>query len=50
MASTTKTASAAVTFDQIATLRIELVDSKPPIWRKLEVPTSLTLLRVHDIV
>lgn len=50
MARTSKTATTSETFDQIATLRIDLVDSKPPIWRELEVPTSLTLQRVHDIV
>jgi hypothetical protein len=50
MARTRKTTTVPENFDQIATLRIELVDSQPPIWRELEVPTSLTLLRVHDVV
>lgn len=37
-------------FLQIATLRIELKDSDPPIWRLVEVPTSVTLKVLHDIV
>jgi len=37
-------------FTQVATLRIELKDSDPPIWRMVEVPTSVTLKVLHDIV
>lgn len=37
-------------FLQIARLRIELEDSDPPIWRLVEVPTSVTLKVLHDIV
>ena len=37
-------------FNEIATLRIELRDSDPLIWRQLEVPTSITLKVLHDIV
>lgn len=37
-------------FTKIATLRIELKDSDPPIWRLVEVPTSITLKVLHDIV
>ena len=37
-------------FTQIATLRIDLKDSDPPIWREVEVPTSITLKVLHDIV
>jgi hypothetical protein len=37
-------------FTEIATLRIELKDSDPPIWREVEVPTSITLKVLHDIV
>ncbi|WP_298331942.1 plasmid pRiA4b ORF-3 family protein [Asticcacaulis sp.] len=40
----------AVSFHEIATLRIELKDSDPLIWRELEVPTSVTLKVLHDIV
>jgi hypothetical protein len=34
----------------IATLRIELRDTEPVIWRQVEVPTSITLKVLHDIV
>ena len=37
-------------FTEIATLRIELKDAEPPIWRVVEVPTSITLKVLHDIV
>ena len=37
-------------FTQIATVRIELKDSDPPIWRVVEVPTSVTLKVLHDII
>jgi Plasmid pRiA4b ORF-3-like protein len=37
-------------FTEIATVRIELEDSQPPIWREVEVPTSVTLKVLHDIV
>ena len=37
-------------FTEIATLRIELRFSDPPIWRVVEVPTSITLKVLHDIV
>src|ERR1700730_13820212 len=30
-------------FNEIATLRIELQDTDPVIWRQVEVPTSVTL-------
>lgn len=36
--------------NEIATLRIELIDTDPPIWRQLEVPTSITLKVLHDVV
>jgi hypothetical protein len=41
---------AIASFTEIATLRIELKDSDPPIWRMVEVPTSITLKVLHDIV
>lgn len=50
MARTSKTTAASATLNEIATVRIVLVDSKPPIWRELEVPTSVTLEGLHDIV
>lgn len=35
--------------EEIATVRIELVDSDPPIWREVEVPTAFTLTDLHDV-
>jgi hypothetical protein len=37
-------------FNEIATVRIELKDSNPVIWRQVEVPTSITLKILHDII
>src|SRR5438874_5085292 len=37
-------------FNKIATVRIELQDTDPVIWRQVEVPTSITLKVLHDIV
>ena len=36
--------------DTIATLRIDLLDSDPPIWREIEVPVSMTLKELHAVV
>jgi hypothetical protein len=36
--------------EDIATVRIELVDSDPPIWRQVEVPTAITLGSLHRVV
>jgi len=44
------TRTAVDSFTQIATVRIDLKDSDPPIWRMVEVPTSITLKVLHDIV
>jgi len=41
---------AADSLHEIATVRIELVDSDPLIWREVEVPTSVTLKVLHDII
>ncbi len=41
---------AADNVNEIATVRIELRDSDPPIWREVEVPTSITLQTLHDVV
>ena len=41
---------AADSFNQICTVRIELLDTDPLIWREVEVPTSITLKVLHDIV
>ena len=42
--------TAADSLHEIATLRIELLDTEPLIWRQVEVPTSITLKALHDIV
>ena len=34
----------------IVTLRIDLVDTDPPIWREIDVPTSMTLKQVHAVI
>jgi len=36
--------------EMIATLRIDLLDSDPPIWREVEVPLAITLRQLHGIV
>ena len=36
--------------EQVATLRIELLDTDPLIWRQVEVPVSITLKVLHDTV
>lgn len=42
--------STADDFNEIATIRIELRWTDPVIWREVEVPTSLTLKRLHDVI
>lgn len=42
--------SAADSFNQICTVRIELLDTDPLIWRQVEVPTSITLKVLHDVI
>lgn len=42
--------SAADSVNQICTVKIELLDTDPLIWREVEVPTSITLKVLHDIV
>jgi hypothetical protein len=42
--------AAADSFIEIATVRIELKDSDPPIWREVDVPTSITLKTLHAII
>ena len=36
--------------DEIATVRIELTDSEPLIWREVEVPISLSLKTLHAVI
>ena len=45
---TAKTAISSI--DEIASVRIELVGSEPLIWREVEVPTSITLKGLHNVV
>ena len=45
----TKDTAAVDSFNQICTVRIELLDTDPPIWREVEAPTSITLKVLHDI-
>ena len=35
--------------ETIATLRIDLIDSDPPIWREIEVPVAMTLKRKRQL-
>ena len=42
--------AASDSFNEIATVRIELRHSDPLIWRQVEVPTSITLKVLHDII
>lgn len=35
---------------QIYTLRVELQDIQPLIWRRLQVPTGIALTRLHDVL
>jgi len=42
--------AAADSFNEIANVRIELLHTDPLIWRQVEVPTSVTLKVLHDII
>lgn len=48
--SPTRKSPASDSFNEIATVRIELRDTDPMIWRQVELPTSVTLKGLHDIV
>jgi hypothetical protein len=48
--SPSKTTPAIDSLGEIATLRIELTDTDPLIWRQVEAPTSITLKVLHDII
>ncbi len=45
-----KATSGLDSFNEICTVRIELLHTDPLIWREVEVPTSITLKVLHDIV
>ncbi|NKX68243.1 plasmid pRiA4b ORF-3 family protein (plasmid) [Labrenzia sp. 5N] len=49
MSKSPKTA-ASDSINEIATVRIELQDTDPLIWREVEVPTSITLKVLHDVI
>jgi hypothetical protein len=36
--------------NEVCTIRMELLDSDPLIWREVEVPTSITLKVLHDTI
>jgi hypothetical protein len=42
--------AASDSFNEIATVDIELRHTDPLIWRRVEVPTSITLKVLHDII
>jgi hypothetical protein len=42
--------AASDSFNEIATIQIELRHTDPLIWRRVEVPTSITLKVLHDII
>jgi Plasmid pRiA4b ORF-3-like protein len=50
MMSPKKQDAASDSFNEIATVRIELRHTDPLIWRQVEVPTSITLKVLHDII
>ena len=35
---------------EIMQVRIELLDIKPPIWRSVQVPATITLAEMHDVI
>jgi Plasmid pRiA4b ORF-3-like protein len=45
-----KRANSAGCAEEIATVRIELVDTAPLIWREVEVNTSMTLNTLHTVI
>lgn len=47
---TNKTSTASESVSEIARVRIELKHTSPLIWRQVEVPTSVTLKVLHDII
>lgn len=42
--------AASASVNEIATVRIELRDTDPLIWREVEAPTSITLKVLHDVI
>jgi len=50
MTNPSKQGAASDSFNEIATVCIELRHTDPLIWRQVEVPTSITLKVLHDII
>jgi len=50
MMSPTRQNAASDSFNEIATVRIELRHTDPLVWRQVEVPTSITLKVLHDVM
>jgi Plasmid pRiA4b ORF-3-like protein len=50
MMSPSRQNAASDSFNEITTVRIELRHTDPLIWRQVEVPTSITLKVLHDII
>jgi hypothetical protein len=50
MSSPIRQTAASDRFNEIATIHIELRHTDPLIWRQVEVPTSITLKVLHDII
>ena len=50
MMSPARQSAASLSFNEFATVRIELRHTDPLIWRQVEVPTSITLKVLHDII
>jgi hypothetical protein len=50
MMSPTRQSAASDSFNEIASVGIELRHTDPLIWRRVEVPTSITLKVLHDII
>jgi len=50
MTNRSKQNAASDSFNEIATIRIELRHTDPLIWRQVAVPTSITLKVLHDII
>jgi len=42
--------AASDSLNEVATIRLDLRYTDPLIWRQVEVPTSITLKVVHDII
>jgi Plasmid pRiA4b ORF-3-like protein len=50
MTNRTTQSDASDSFNEIATVRIELRHTDPLIWRQVEVPSSITFKVLHDII